>query len=144
MRQGAALDAQGLGPEEIGEIVGVSRQTVSDWRGYKLYQEELEKWVDRDVAKVKPLLAKIRIESLDAHAQAVKRLVEGLDSEKEHIRMQAAREIVNMPIIRSMLELRGSEERGPSANAIVNLVIKTDGDGHDVIEYSNVEEGEVE
>lgn len=81
-RQAALLEAVGYSDRESSAVVGVSKQTIQRYRReVEGYKQAVEIYKSRDTKLMEPLVARYKVELLDAAREAIVSLREALSAE---------------------------------------------------------------
>jgi hypothetical protein len=147
--QVAFLEAQGMSTNEIMKATGMVRTSVSRLRRDPAFQAEVAHVKATYISAIEPLLAKLRVQVLNAHEKAFGvaiEMLEATDSEDRplwSVRTKGVEIILNSPAIKGLVDASRGGVDGPAvaaAQASVTLIVKRDKEGHETIEY----QGEVE
>lgn len=137
------MDSQGAKVKDLAEAFGVSRTTICNWRASPEYRNERARWTTEILAKIEPLVMRLKISALQAGELAVGTLLDALEATNDNgeplwwARLRAAEAILRNPAVAAAL---GFEEGGTTIdlNTVVEVVIRHEGDAR-VIDVQSLE-----
>ena len=142
-QQAAFLEAQGYKRGEIATALGISSKTVSDWRNHPEYRAEVVRWADADLERMSGLLARLKVDVIDAASAATVTLRDALAAELKDgrpdwsVRLRAAQVLAEWVGVASARV--GDDGQVPtSAAAAVLVVAPNDSGGFSVVEQHAV------
>lgn len=131
--------------QEIADIVGMKRPSVSRLRSDPRYQQQVEEYREKGSQEIDHLLSRIRYDVADAYKDALKTINSMLTAEDPDghpiwsVRAKGVDLLNNSPVFKSLFSDKSQGEVGSvaAASAIVTVLVQRSEDGTETIQYTS-------